>query len=1742
MYKITTTLLFFTAIFISQTLAQAPVANFTGSPLKGCAPLIVSFTDQSTNNPTSWNWTITNGTVTQTSTQKNPSFTLNVAGFYTVTLVATNASGSNTHTKTSYVEVNGNPTANFTNTTPICAGQVQFTDASTVGASPSAPINFYQWNIAGQPYSDPNPAPFLAEGTYNVSLYVRDGNNCQNTVERTITVQPKPTASFSAPDGQRNSCNVPQSVNFTAATITGATYTWYFKNSTANNWTAVGPNNGPTVTRSYNQYGSFDVALTVNLNGCKDSIVQFGYVNIQQFFLQISTSPTPLDSICPDEMYSVCESAGVAWDWNVDGIPWNQQCFNHLHNTSGNKTISVRVTSASGCIKDTSFKIVVNPKPVFTISSTPNIGCSLPFNSIVDYSPKNTGDVVSNSLFSGVPFDYPNLTLTSSGTYWIGLTVTNKFGCSNTLYTSEDYIKVREPDAEFTVTDPIKRNDTYKCEGETWTFNDASTAVTGIKNWTWDFTRENDPTDYPVFSTVQNPQYTFQDSGVYWVRLTVEDSLGCTHTDSNKVEVGKKAKPHFYIVTSDTSLTELDPIDQTSSYYWSSDKYLQDSVNNFLVYPKVPHVYCHFTNWEGDRPRTRGDSMYVRFHKITGLNEWADKWTFYYGRSPGDTIDVGILGEEGDTSKWNNNVNQKWEFSKEDRFWEDSVNYWRMPDSATFFLRIITDHYGCLDTLTIDSLITILPPVPDFIATYEDNPFTEFVTICPQDYRAWHDGNPITGSPIIFTPKEEKTRYFIKFNDPLDYENQDHSDTINNFSYTWHFGNENVKYINAPNDTLIVDTLQNKRWIDSIAVIYAEPGVYDVSLAIEKIYEFGADYVFSPPTPKINQKVCRDTILKEKFVRVSDMTLKFTILDNPDATSNTTFEFCRNDTAFLYNTSILFPTENSISDIKWYFDTISGIWSLNTIDSITPFKYDSSGNFYPTLIIKDIWECVDTVTFQQMKFVNQNQELIESLVIWKLPIPGFQSYDLDMNGDTVFYDRPTGCAPLTINLLDTSIYQETHTYGEVWNWSFINFETGEIALDTSVIKINNASVTFPTVTIPKGEYNAFFKVTDNHGCSDSLIWEKYVKPTFPISDFRINELLPDSFIQCWNQNISFFNFSSSNHADNIIESKWAFIDTSVVLITTPDPNYPQGNSTVQYQFDPTVTDGKNLTDFWVKLTVKDGNECISDTAFKVYLSRPLPDFTALKTDTTCPPFNAKFNDNSLTDINYWYWDFGAGGLNSFEPNPQYFYEWPGDYDITLTVRNNLGCEDTKVKTQYIEIGGPRAKLVLTNNSGCAPLEVQYEAQDIANIDEGTWVFGGGYTEPVNVLNPITSFTYSDPRNFPGTPLTGPLPIGLRAVQKLATGDCIVNYTDEVNIRGAYPDFNNLSFVCGSTGGTSITFNDNSAIWFANDPIIQYNWDFGDGSAINNQQNPNHTFNTPVDTIFTISLGVNTIECQSDITSKNVSIFMGSKFDFAVTSDPGCAPVNYNFAIDTTGNKHQIYNYTWNIPSNVNGAITGLNVDSIVTVAYANSENGKEELISLTIRYGISSTEFCERTESKRIPIEAPAAVLSSFDVDRDPIYATAPFNFLNNSTNDVKWDWTFGDGNSSNIENPSHSYLRSGEYPVMLISYSSKETCLDTAYLMVKVRAGNFIPNVFTPNGDGRNDGFRIVGEFLDNYYIEIYNRWGKKVWDTNDFFASWDGTINGSPATEGTYFYKATGKDAVGDVHLTGTITLLKE
>ncbi|MBT3800790.1 MAG: gliding motility-associated C-terminal domain-containing protein, partial [Bacteroidetes bacterium] len=100
---------------------------------------------------------------------------------------------------------------------------------------------------------------------------------------------------------------------------------------------------------------------------------------------------------------------------------------------------------------------------------------------------------------------------------------------------------------------------------------------------------------------------------------------------------------------------------------------------------------------------------------------------------------------------------------------------------------------------------------------------------------------------------------------------------------------------------------------------------------------------------------------------------------------------------------------------------------------------------------------------------------------------------------------------------------------------------------------------------------------------------------------------------------------------------------------------------------------------------------------------------------------------------------------------------------------------------------------------------------------------------------------------------------------------------------------------------------------------------------------------------------------------------------------------------------------------------------------------------------------------------------------------------------------------------------------------NSNVVCVDT-------RMNLFVPNAFSPNGDGINDHFQIKGVFINEFNIQIFNRWGEKLFESDSINDGWDGSFKGKTCAFGTYYYSITAKGANGKSNkLSGSLHLLR-
>jgi gliding motility-associated-like protein len=151
--------------------------------------------------------------------------------------------------------------------------------------------------------------------------------------------------------------------------------------------------------------------------------------------------------------------------------------------------------------------------------------------------------------------------------------------------------------------------------------------------------------------------------------------------------------------------------------------------------------------------------------------------------------------------------------------------------------------------------------------------------------------------------------------------------------------------------------------------------------------------------------------------------------------------------------------------------------------------------------------------------------------------------------------------------------------------------------------------------------------------------------------------------------------------------------------------------------------------------------------------------------------------------------------------------------------------------------------------------------------------------------------------------------------------------------------------------------------------------------------------------------------------------------------------------------------------------------------------------------------------------------------------STESVNFNNISIGGSSYFWDFGDGTTSTDMNPQHIFTNTEAGATVTLTTTSSIGCVDTytIYIDVNTEPIFYIPNTFTPDGDGYNQVFKPIfhsGYDPYNFNMKIYNRWGEVMFETFDANIGWDGSygIDGRDAQNGTYTYKIVFKNPKKD------------
>ncbi len=1398
------------------------------------------------------------------------------------------------------------------------------------------------------------------------------------------------------------------------------------------------------------------------------------------------------------------------------------------------------------------------PSPNFTSNITS--GCS-PI--IVNFTDQSTGNPTSWLWDFGnggtSTLKNPSTTYFTPGTYTVTLIATNING-SDTITKTDYLIVYDEPVANF------GSNKTGGCFPAIINFFDQSTTPpnTQIVSWNWDF-------GDGAKSTERNPQHVYRATGIYTVILRIVNDKGCEKviTKPNYIDVTKGVVPKFRFsdpsscsAPASVTFTNTSTGPPNLKYTWSfgdgqtsnainptnlyavngtysvrliveSDQGCVDTttvnmdigkvVTDFIVPDKIcPNTSVEFLNNSTPRPiKARWEFSDGKFDTLrNGTNSFANPGNYTvtlintYGVCK-DTLVKPITVQPRPvvnfstndtasckfpfTSKFSNSSNAtsySWNFGDGGTSTDANPNYTYNNYGNYNVTLIAKSDGGCVDSLTKPAYVKIQKPVISF----KDLPAKGCIPY------------PITFSANIQT-----------------------LDVVT--SYNWDFG-----------DGVGKSTLEKPSYV------YTALGTYNVTLTITT--STGCTETFTlPEAVKVGTKPSANFVA-DKFDVCASETVKFTNL-SPMPTDEWLWDFGEGGTSTQENPSYTFSDtgfldirlivfNNGCSDtltkknyihikppvakfeyrpdcnnklVYTFTDKSLGAktWSWNFGDGTTatgvnppPHTYASLGTYKVTLTTTNAG-CSSTIS-RNIIIADQTPDFTTSSAegcrpapftfTAKPPNPGLvKTYTWNF-GD----GSPAGSgATVSHSYLNTGFYNIQLTTVDTFGCTYTAKKDSFIRVNGPIAKFSSTTnsgckgliATFNDSTITTGDnpivnwtfdfgdgvrqsftappfqhqydsvgdYNVKMVVTDSRGCSDSVSYREFVIISTLKAGFTTSgQTCPGAPLGFTNQTIS----------DLPYTSVWNFGDSLSATVTNPSHAFAD-------------------TGFYtVQLIVKDLFGCEDSITIPNIVRVGLPEasFTANALKTYCIPFEAKFT-NTSTYYQSSVWDLAPG--ISTQQNPSTYYTSKGVYPIKLTVTSPGGCKDTAMQT--LTVFTPEdGTITYSPLEGCTPVKVSFDA--FSEMDARfIWDFGDGNVSDTTVN--VIDHTYRDfgrfvpkviliePTGSCTVPLTGTKPIFLLGVKAKYTLD---NY-----------------FFCDSG---KVTVLDSTT---SNDPIRNYEWDFGDGTTYSSTA-PTHTYTKPG--LYNVSLVVNTeIGCTDTLIKGPIKVvespLISVNYDTVICALDRISHMGIFDRPDTS-----LVRWTWTFPNgnssqDQNPVLQQYKTPgnyTVTTIATNTSGCADTVVKSLLVHALPSITVPPVLTKIVGIPIVIPAT------------YSSGVRSYL----------WSPAESLSCpDCPQPTSTTKFTTKYTISVIDSNSCTVSENVQVIVLCKGATIFLPNTFSPNGDGSNDIFYPRGTGLDRAKsLRVFNRWGEVVFEQRDFpvnnaMYGWDGKYKGNKPHPDVYVYQ---------------------
>ncbi len=617
-----------------------------------------------------------------------------------------------------------------------------------------------------------------------------------------------------------------------------------------------------------------------------------------------------------------------------------------------------------------------------------------------------------------------------------------------------------------------------------------------------------------------------------------------------------------------------------------------------------------------------------------------------------------------------------------------------------------------------------------------------------------------------------------------------------------------------------------------------------------------------------------------------------------------------------------------------------------------------------------------------------------------------------------------------------------------------------------------------------GDYNVKLNITDGMGCQAS-----YQLPV-PIQVSGLQAAFTmESDIVCPNVDVAFTTQSRGSQLSYL----WNF-----------------GDEQTSQQANPVHTFDGAQSSYEIQLTVSDQLGCTTSAKRTLRVEQPTVDLIATNISTICPPLETNF-EHQASNYRNLIWNFGDGQSSTLE-NPTHFFNNYGVYQATLTAEG-YGC--TVSATREVRVLNPREHTRLNYNpiDGCGDMVVNFEGE-VPPDTRWSWDTNDGNQYP-NTL--AFEHRYRNPgRYVPRIILTD-------------STQCVVpiSGSDRINVLGSRVIFDMDKRALCDNG--NITFRDFSLV-STNDVLDRHVWDFGDGSDLYTGKSAAHQYAAPG--TYVVKKYVYTQHCEN-VETDTIRVFRTpepviSSDDFVCIGD--AVPFTASLAVADTA-----IQWSWR-----------MNGSTVSTAEQYQTVFGSTGIKSIQLT--AISGNSCTGTGEKSIEVLPPPTI--SFSSNPLTLVLGSEMSIpVTYSNEQLNYKWT--PDIAISCTDCAHPVINPKKDITYYVTATNEHGCTNTEELAVKVVCNDqnfFIPNTFSPNGDGKNDVFFPRGKALSQVKsMRIFNRWGQMVYQRNNFnvndaSAGWNGMMNGKSAPPDVYIYTIEFLCENGfTVPYTGNITLLR-